>query len=67
VDVALANVKLFLLGTFHGVVRSHRLQAGIDDFVYRSNHRRWEAQIPNRSLALYLGTTGPALCGKAAR
>ena len=63
VHVVIANLKRFLLGTFHGAVRPHRLQEYIDEFVYRFNRRYWEGQIPNRLLALCAGASGPALCG----
>jgi hypothetical protein len=66
VHIVIANLKRFLLGTFHGAVRPHRLQEYIDEFVYRFNRRYWEEQIPNRLLALCVGTTGPALCGTGA-
>jgi len=52
VHVLIANLKRFLLGTFHGAVRPYRLQEYIDEFDYRFNRRFWEEQIPNRLLAL---------------
>lgn len=66
VHIVIANLKRFLLGTFHGAVRPHRLQEYIDEFVYRFNRRYWEEQIPNRSLALCVGLSGPAPCGTGA-
>lgn len=63
VHILIANLKRFLLGTFHGAVRPHRLQEYIDEFVYRFNRRYWEEQIPNRLLALCLGQSEPTLCG----
>jgi transposase-like protein len=51
VHVAIANLKRFLLGTFHGT--SHRyLQDYLNEFCYRFNRRFWEAEIPNRLLRL---------------
>jgi len=70
VHIVIANLKRlkrFLLGTFHGAVRPHRLQEYIDEFVYGFNRRSWEEQIPNRLLALCVGSTGPALCGTGAK
>ena len=52
VHIVISNLKRFLLGTFHGAVRPHRLQEYIDEFVYRFNRRFWEPQIPNRLLNL---------------
>ena len=66
VHIVIANLKRFLLGTFHGAVRPHRLQEYIDEFVYRFNRRYWEEQIPNRLLAHCVGASGPALCGTGA-
>ena len=34
--------------------------------VYRFNRRYREEQIPNRLLALCVGTAGPAFCGTGA-
>ncbi|MBK1633656.1 hypothetical protein CKO31_23515 [Thiohalocapsa halophila] len=42
VHLVIANLKRFLLGTFHGAVRPHRLQEYINEFVYRFNRRFWE-------------------------
>lgn len=51
VHVAIANLKRFLLGTFHGT--SHRfLQDYLNEFCYRFNRRFWETEIPNRLLRL---------------
>lgn len=52
VHLVISNLKRFLLGTYHGAVRPHRLQEYLDEFVYRFNRRRWESQIPNRLLRL---------------
>ena len=60
VHVAISNLKRFLLGTFHGAVRAHRLQEYLDEFVYRFNRRFWEEQIPNRLLALCACPATPA-------
>jgi hypothetical protein len=43
------------------------LQEYINEFVYRFNRRYWAGQIPNRLLALCLGTSGPTLCGTGAK
>ena len=53
VHIAIANLKRFLLGTFHGV-SGHRLQAYLDEFCYRFNRRWFELEIPNRLLAQLL-------------
>lgn len=66
VHIVIANLKRFLLGTFHGAVRPHRLQEYIDEFLYRFNPRDWEGQIPNRLPALCVGLSGPAPCGTGA-
>ena len=46
---AIANLKRFLLGTFHGV-SAPKLQKYLDEFVYRYNRRFWESQLPDRLL-----------------
>jgi transposase-like protein len=49
VHIVIANLKRFLLGTFHGT--SHRfLQDYLNEFCYRFNRRFWETEIPNKSL-----------------
>lgn len=63
VHVVIANLKRFLLGTFHGAVRRERLQEYIDEFVYRFNRRFWEEQIPNRLLSLCAGEPSAPLRG----
>ena len=50
VHTAIANLKRFLLGTFHGV-SSPKLQKYLDEFVYRYNRRFWESQLPHRLLS----------------
>ena len=50
VHTSIANLKRFLLGTFHGV-SSPKLQKYLDEFVYRHNRRFWEPQLPHRLLA----------------
>ncbi|MEJ2694984.1 MAG: transposase, partial [Candidatus Thiodiazotropha sp.] len=48
---AIANLKRFLLGTFHGA--SHRyLQDYLNELSYRFNRRFWETEIPYRLLRL---------------
>lgn len=49
VHLIIANLKRFLLGTFHGVSGTY-LQEYIDEFVYRFNRRHWEYQLPQRLL-----------------
>lgn len=47
VHIAIANLKRFLLGTYHGV-SEHYLQEYLDEFCYRFNRRWVEPQIPLR-------------------
>lgn len=49
VHIAIANLKRFLLGTFHGVSGEH-LQKYLDEFCFRFNRRWWPLEIPNRLL-----------------
>lgn len=49
VHLIIANLKRFVLGTFHGVSGKY-LQEYIDEFVYRFNRRHWESQLPQRLL-----------------
>ena len=47
VHLVISNFKRFLIGTFHGVSRTH-LQEYLDEFVFRLNRRFWEDQLPAR-------------------
>ena len=47
VHIVIANLKRYLLGTYHGVSRTY-LQEYIDEFVFRFNRRSWESQLPRR-------------------
>lgn len=49
----IANLKRYLLGTYHGVSAQH-LQEYLDEFCYRFNRRRVEAELPVRLLHLCL-------------
>ncbi|VAW34632.1 hypothetical protein MNBD_GAMMA01-1733 [hydrothermal vent metagenome] len=51
VQIAIANLKRFLLGTFHGISQDY-VQEYLNEFCYRFNRRFWEDQIPNRLLKL---------------
>ena len=51
VHIAIANLKRFLQGTFHGVSGKY-LQEYLDEFCYRFNRRHWEQQLPLRLLHL---------------
>lgn len=53
VHIAIANLKRFLLGTFHGI-SLHYVQDYLNEFCYRFNRRFWEKQIPSRLLKLCL-------------
>jgi len=53
VHIAIANLKRFLLGTYHGVSGKH-LQEYLDEFCYRFNRRWCELEIPNRLLKICL-------------
>jgi transposase-like protein len=56
VHIAIANLKRFLLGTFHGI--SHKyVQEYLNEFCYRFNRRYWEPQIPNRLLSLCIANS----------
>lgn len=51
VHVAIAHLKRFLLGPYHGVSKTY-LQEYLDEFCDRFNRRFWEPQLPNRLLNL---------------
>ncbi len=51
VHVVIANLKRFLLGTFHGVSGRY-LQEYLNEFCYRFNRRTWEGEIPHRLMRL---------------
>ena len=51
VHIAIANLKRFLLGTFHGINKNY-MQEYLNEFCYRFNRRFWEAEIPNRIMRL---------------
>ena len=56
IHVAIANLKHFLLGTFHGITQ-HYLQDYLNEFCYRFNRCFWGAEIPNRLMRLYVQHT----------
>ncbi|MFN7310681.1 MAG: transposase, partial [Vampirovibrionales bacterium] len=56
VHITIANLKRFLLGTFHGV-SGDRLQGYIDEFCYRFNRRWWLLEIPEKLLYSALSTS----------
>jgi len=60
--IAIANLKRFLLGTFHGTSNRY-LQDYLDEFCYRFNLRFWEAEIPNRRLKLCADHRPAFYCG----
>ena len=60
VHIAIANLKRFLLGTFHGTSKAY-LQEYLNEFCYRFNRRFWESEIPNRLLRLCIDHR--PLCG----
>jgi transposase-like protein len=49
VHIAIGNLKVFLMGTYHGV-SSKYLQEYLNEFCYRFNRRDWEAELPLRLL-----------------
>lgn len=49
VHTAIANLKQFLLGTFHEV-SAPKLQKYLDKFAYRFSRRFWEAELSDRLL-----------------
>ena len=51
VHIAIANLKRFLLGTFHGISKNY-MQEYLNEFCYRFNRRFWESEIPNRIMRL---------------
>jgi len=57
VHALISNTKAFMVGTFHGIDKSH-LQAYLDEFCYRFNRRKWRNQLFNRLLhACVVGPT----------
>ena len=57
VHALISNAKAFMVGTFHGLDKSH-LQAYLDEFCYRFNRRKWRNQLFNRLLhACVVGPT----------
>ena len=60
VHIAIANLKRFLLGTFHGTSKIF-LQDYLNEFCYRFNRRFWESEIPNRLMKLCIDHR--PLCG----
>ena len=51
VHIVIANLKRFLLGTYHGIGPNY-IQGYLNEFAYRFNRRFWEPEIPNRLLRL---------------
>jgi len=60
VHVAIANLKRFILGSFHGTSTRY-VQEYLNEFCYRFNRRFWEDQIPTRLLALCASHTKVSL------
>lgn len=60
VHVIIANLKRFILGSFHGTSNNF-LQEYLNEFCYRFNRRKWEPQIPNRLLTLCVNHTKVSL------
>ena len=52
-----SNAKSYLLGTFHGIGKKH-LQGYLDEFCYRFNRRKWEAQIFERLVTACVHSKG---------
>jgi len=50
VHTIISNAKAFVLGTYHRIAPKH-LQAYLDEFCYRFNHRFLEDQLFNKMLA----------------
>ena len=55
----IANLKRFLMGTFHGVSHAY-LQKYLDEFTFRFNRRWWEPELPFRLLARSRSLPRPA-------
>jgi hypothetical protein len=55
-NIAIGNLKVFLLGTFHGISGRYR-QEYLNEFCYRFNRRQIEKEIPNRLLILAITHT----------
>ena len=62
VHIAIANLKRFLLGTYHGTSNRY-LRDYLNEFCYRFNRRFWEAEIPNRLIRLCLQHRPVLCCG----
>lgn len=62
ISVVTANLKTWIDGTFHGVIKKH-LQSYLDEFMFRFNRRFYRA-VSFRSL-LELGTLTPGVTYKA--
>ena len=45
----IGNAKAFITGTYHGLASKH-MQAYLDEYCYRFNHRHFEGQLFNRLL-----------------
>jgi transposase-like protein len=56
VHIVIANLKRFLLGTYHGIGPNY-IQGYLNEFAYRFNRRFWEPEIPNRLLRLCVNHT----------
>lgn len=55
--IIVSNAKSFLLGTFHGVGAKH-LQKYLDEFCFRFNRRKSEAQIFEILVSACIGSRG---------
>lgn len=48
----ISNLKVWLLGTYHGGVQEKHIQAYLNEFVYRFNRRFWRGPAFKRALGL---------------
>lgn len=53
-DRVISNLKRWLLGTHHGAVLNHHLQAYLNEYCFRFNRRFWRGPAFTRALGLML-------------
>jgi hypothetical protein len=59
IHIVFANLKSWILGTHHGRIEPHHLQAYLNEFVFRFNRRFYPMTAFNSVLGLATQTVGP--------
>ena len=59
IHLVFSNLKTWILGTHHGAIAQHHLQAYLNEYVYRFNRRFYPMTAFNSILGLAAHSTSP--------